>query len=621
MHSKSQLKKLCIAALGVVFGDIGTSPLYTMKETFAPSHGILPSTENILGILSLVFWSLSLVVLFKYIFFIMRADNNGEGGILSLLALVGYKGRGSLTTKLMTIGLVGAALLYADGMITPAISVLSAVEGLAVATPAFHPYVVPLTCFILVLLFLPQKHGTHRVGSVFGYVMILWFLTLAVTGGAWVIQAPQVLKAVNPYYAIQFFINNGMRAFFILSSVVLCITGAEALYADMGHFGRKPIRYAWIYLVYPALILNYFGQGSLFMIRGEEVIHNPFYSLVGGWFLYPLIGIATLATVIASQALISGAYSITHQAIQLGYLPRMTVVHTSRETEGQIYVPKVNFALMVACISLVLLFKDSSNLAAAYGIAVTGTMGITSILFYHYVRRYMGWSRLKAGLVLGTFLIVDLTFFSATLTKFMHGGWVPAVVALAIFLIMTTWKSGRRLLAKYMLSVSEPLNEFIEEVKQKKVPRVKGTAFFLTPNLNVAPPTLIHHLKHNQVLHERVALLSIVTEHVPDIPPSERVRSTELDIGFFQIIVRYGYMQEPNIPEILICCSSTGFQTKIDEVSFYIGKDTLLTTGTGKMSLWRKSLFAFLSRNARPATMYYEIPSDRVIELGSQIEV
>jgi len=625
--NSSQLKVLTLAALGVVYGDIGTSPLYAIKESFHHSHGLELAQQNVLGILSLVFWSLTLVVTIKYLMFILRADNHGEGGIMALLALVtpklqeGTQKRAKLA--IISIGLFGAALLYGDGIITPAISVLSAVEGLQVATPAFQPYVVPITVAILIGLFLFQSKGTAALGAIFGRIMLLYFVTIAAIGIPWIIRNPNVFEAIYPSYAWNFFLENGWHGFFVLGAVVLCITGGEALYADMGHFGKRPIRIGWFAIVLPALLLNYFGQGALILEKGADALKNPFFGLVSemNGAIYPLVALATLATVIASQALISGAFSLTQQAVQLGYFPRTFIRHTSRETEGQIYVPRVNFMLMVACVALVLSFRESSNLAAAYGIAVTGTMVITSVLFFVVARKLWNWSLLQSGSIVSFFLIVDLAFFGANIVKIKDGGWVPALIAASIFILMSTWKRGREALASILSEQAIPLQDFIDDVVQKKVARVKGTAVFMTLSRNVAPSVLLHHLKHNRSLHERVILLSVITEHTPDVSANQKVRVTELSHGFFKVTARYGYMESPDVSEILIFAMGAGLPIEIEKLSFYLGRESILPNGKTPMSLWRKKLFILFSRNSRPATEYFRLPPDQVIEVGAQISI
>jgi len=624
-HGHGDLLKLSLGAVGVVYGDIGTSPLYAIKECFSAPHGVAVNAANVLGILSLVFWSLVLVIVVKYTSFIMRADNHGEGGTMALLALInppdsanGPK-RSARVAVLVALGLFGTSLLYGDGMITPAISVLSAVEGLEVATPAVHRFVVPITLGILVGLFLMQKRGTAKVGAIFGPATLVWFVSIALAGLPWIVRRPEVLAALNPYHAAHFLVEQGRHAVGVLGSVVLCITGGEALYADMGHFGRKPIRLAWYAVVMPALFLNYFGQGALLLDRGA--VAHPFFGLVSGVFVYPLVAIATVAAVVASQAMISGAYSITQQAVQLGYWPRMTIRHTSGEAEGQIYIPEINTFLMVACLTLVVVAQRSSNLAAAYGIAVTGTMTITSLLFFRVARDRWGWSPLKAGALTCLFLSFDLTFFLANVVKIPQGGWLPILVAAALFAMMTTWKKGRAALGRFMIANTLPLDLFMADVRTTRPPRVKGTAVFMTGNPDGAPPVLLHHFKHNKVLHKQVVLLSVVTEHRPEVPESERITIRDMGDDFFQVTARYGFMQTPNVLDVIASCGRRGLTMAEGDTSFYLGRETLLTTGRADLSRWRKSLFAFLSRNARPANAFFQIPPNRVIELGTQVEL
>lgn len=619
------LLNLTIGALGVVYGDIGTSPLYAIKESFHPAHGIELSAPNILGILSLVFWSLTFVVTVKYLVFILRADNRGEGGIMALLGLVIplLKGREERTKSraIIFLGLFGAALLYGDGVITPAISVLSAVEGLQVATPAFQPVVIPITIGILVALFASQRRGTGQLGAIFGRTTFLWFLTLIATGLPWIFRQPSILRALNPLYAVEFFTTNGSHSFFVLGAVVLCITGGEALYADMGHFGKRPIRLGWSILVFPALLINYFGQGALVLEKGNAVIENTFYGLVDGWLVYPLVAIATAATIIASQALISGAFSLTQQAVQLGYFPRLTIQHTSRETEGQIYVPQVNFVLMIACLAIVLGYKESTNLAAMYGIAVTATMSITSILFFVVATSVWNWSLGKAASLVTLFLVIDLAFFGANVVKLHDGGWVPVAIATAIFAIMTTWKRGRKELSDAMMANAISLERFIEKVAKKRIHRVRGTAIFMTLSRNIAPSALIHHIRHNRAIHEHVVLLSVVTRNEPEVLQADRVRITSFPHGFSKVVAAYGYMESPDVSEILKACADAGLIISTERLSFYLGRESILPDGEAKMARWRKVLFIFLSKNARPATDYFKIPADRVIELGAQVQI
>ena len=629
VRSPKDLARLSLGALGVVYGDIGTSPLYAMKECFALPHGVAISLGNVLGILSLVFWALTLIVVVKYIGFVMRADNHGDGGILALLALVteqrSHPKRGETGHRrwitLVGLALFGAALLWADGMITPVISVLGALEGLDVATPIFRPWIVPLALAILVSLFVVQKRGTAGIGAVFGPLMLVWFASIAALGIPAIARHPEVLAAVNPVHALHFFRANGLHGFLILGSVVLCVTGSEALYADMGHFGRRPIRIAWFWMVFPALLANYFGQGALLLARGQEVVENPFYGLAPEWFLYPLVVIATLAAVIASQALISGAFSLAQQAIQLGFSPRMTIVHTSNEASGQIYVPEVNTILMIACVTLTLMFRKSGNLAAAYGIAVMGTMVITTILLFSVERRIWRWPLWQALALCAAFMIVDIPFLAANVVKIVSGGWVPLVVALGIYVLMTTWKRGRTAVRKHLAEGSLPLDYFLSRLEDYAPHRVKGTAVFMTSTMGVTPPILLHHFKHNKVLHEKVVLFTIVTEGIPEVPKRDRIQMRELQHGFSEVIAHYGFMQTPNVPLALRRAAEMGLEFDPGAVSYFLGRETLLTTGKSGMANWRKNLFVYLARNARPANTFFRIPPNRVIELGAQVEL
>ena len=644
-HSKGSMAKLAFGALGVVFGDIGTSPLYALKECFAvhetseavhnasPEAGaiadaahqasfIAPSPDNVMGLLSLFFWAMTLVVTIKYVVFINRADNGGEGGILALLALVLPKKGSPKMPALILAGLFGAALLYADGILTPAISVLSAVEGLegieALRGQLDRTVILAISCGILCALFLVQRRGTAKVGAAFGYVMVVWFSTIALLGIRQIVHHPDVLAAVNPYYAVRFFFQNHWTGFFVLGSVVLCITGGEALYADMGHFGRRPITLAW-YGVFPALILNYFGQGAL-LLEHPEMREDSFFALTHGSYERVFVVIvATMATVIASQALISGAFSLTRQGIQLGYLPRLEIRHTSSDNEGHIYVPEVNWLLMIACLMLVLAFRTSSAMAAAYGIAVTGTMAITTILFYVVTQKW--WGTAKAAFVCGFMLIIDLAFFSANFVKLLSGGWIPLVIAACILAMMTTWKLGRERVGKFLKDRSEPLDQFLDEVDAADPVRVKGTAVFMTSTSVGTPPVLLHHYKHNQVLHEQVVLLSIVTDDVPHVSSKNRVNVERLREGFFRVTAHYGFMQIPKVTDILKECDKRGLKTHASTTSYYLGREKLVVTRNPGMSTWRKYLFSFLSKNARPATDFFKLPPDRIVEMGMQLEL
>ncbi|HTS89759.1 MAG TPA: potassium transporter Kup [Gemmatimonadales bacterium] len=623
-----RLAALALAALGVVYGDIGTSPLYALKECFNPQHGIPPDRDNVLGIVSLILWSLNFVVSYKYIAQVMRADNRGEGGILALLALVAGSPR-RRRRALILFGLFGAALLYGDGVITPAISVLGAIDGLSFATPLFQAWVVPLTAGILIGLFLVQRRGTGGIGVFFGPVMILWFTCLAGLGIGGIVREPTVLRAVNPWYAIDFFARDGARGFFILGAVVLVLTGGEALYADLGHFGRRPIRLAWFGLVLPALMLNYFGQAAL-LLGTPQAAANPFYALVPRPLLYPMVAVATVATIVASQALISGAFSLTQQAVQLNYCPRVTIIHTSAREPGQIYVPEVNLGLMVACLWLVLTFRTASNLAAAYGIAVTGTMTITTILFGMVALERWGWKRWQVIGLCGLFLVVDLAFFSANIIKFAEGGWFPIFVAILVFTLMTTWNRGRARLTAILEESSLPMALFLEDVSKQLPVRVPGTAVFMTSELRGAPPVLLHHVKHNKVLHEQVILLSVQTEDVPYVSEDERISFEDFGQRFYGVTARYGFMESPDVMAVLRCLRDRGLEIRPSDTTFYLGRETLIARpdqkripsgAPPKLAFWRKKLFIFMSRNARPATSFFNIPPNRVVELGAQIQI
>jgi KUP system potassium uptake protein len=626
MPTGSALAKLALGALGVVYGDIGTSPLYALKECFAGSHGVAPTPENVLGVVSLVFWSMTFVVTFKYLSFVMRADNRGEGGILALLALVARKGSTKVSRRvLLMMGIFGAALLYGDGVITPAISVLGAVEGVTVAAPALSHFVVPVTVLILALLFAIQKRGTATVGAVFGPVMLLWFLAIAVLGFRGVLIEPGILRAFSPAHAVGFFARHGSHGFLVLGAVVLVLTGGEALYADMGHFGKRPIRVAWLAVVMPALLLNYLGQGGL-LLRDPSAAVNPFYLLAPAWALYPMIAIATAAAIVASQALISGAFSLTRQAVQLGYSPRVTIRHTSSVEIGQIYIPEVNWGLGVSCVALVLGFKSSSALAAAYGIAVTGTMMITTLLFHRVVRDLWGWPLWKAAPLSALFMLVDATFFGANLVKVEEGGWFPLVAAAAVFTLLSTWKKGREILALQMKEAGLPLELFLAEIARKNPTRVPGTAVFMTGNMGNVPPVLLHHLKHNKVLHERVVLVSLLTEEIPNVRDPERVAVRELGSGFHQVIARYGFMETPDVPAMLDSIPrrllpGPKLEFKPMDTTYFLGRETLLPTGSSRMATWRKRLFIVMSRNAQTASAFFGLPPNRVVEMGAQIQL
>jgi KUP system potassium uptake protein len=614
------LRVLALGALGVVYGDIGTSPLYAIRECFSGEHGVAPTEANVLGVLSLVVWALVLVIVVKYLTFIMRADNRGEGGILALLALQSGVRSPRWTRIAGFLGLFGAGLLYGDGAITPAISILGAVEGLEVATPALAVAVVPITVVILIGLFAVQRYGTGRIGAVFGWVMLLWFVSIAAAGVVAVLRQPSVVEAVSPLHAVAFFREHGLVAFLLLGSVVLVVTGGEALYADMGHFGVRPIRIAWYAVVMPALVLNYFGQGAV-LIESRGAVENSFYALAPGNWLYLMVVLATLAAIIASQALISGAYSLTRSAVQLGYFPRVHIVHTSGETEGQIYIPEINWLLMVACLALVFAFRSSGNLAAAYGIAVTGTMAMTSILFYGVARGVWHWSRARAGSLVAAFLVVDLAFFGANLTKIAQGGWVPLAVGAALFVVMTTWRLGRIELARVFAESTLPVGLFLDDVRRTGLLRVPGTAVFMTSNADGIPPVLLHHVKHNKMLHEQIVLLSITTAQVPTVPFGKNFEVEELGEGFYKIVLHFGFLQDMNVPEALARIDRCGFPFKMMETSFFLSRQTPLASNVHGMAIWREKLFAWMMRNAESPMEFFGLPPNRVVEMGSQVKI
>jgi KUP system potassium uptake protein len=633
-----RLALLSLTALGIVYGDIGTSPLYALQQCFtSKEHTIPPTTANVYGVLSLIVWLLVLVVAVKYLVFIMRADNRGEGGILALLALLLQQERRSMSRRrivLVGLGLFGAALLYGDGMITPVISVLGAIEGLNVVTPAFQSMIVPISVLVLLLLFLVQRFGTGRVGTAFGPIMCLWFLTIGGLGIWEVAKEPRILAALNPLHGLSFFVENGRVGFLTLGAVVLAVTGAEALYADMGHFGKRPIRLAWFALVMPALLLNYFGQGAV-LLRNPAAVANPFYFLAPRSLLIPLVVLATTAAVIASQALISGAFSLTRQAVQLGYSPRVTILHTSRSEAGQIFVPEINNILMIGCIVLVVAFGSSQAIGAAYGIAVTGTMAITSLLFAVVARSRWNWSLAHVLPIMLAFLTIDISLFAANVIKIWYGGWVPIAIAIGVFTLMSTWKTGRYLLTKTLNAGALPLDLFLGDVARRKPPRVPGTAVFMTSSNEAVPVVLLHHLKHNKVLHEQVILMSVVTHEVPEVHAADRVSVEKLDHGFYRVTAGYGFMESPNVPEILQHARDFGIKAKRNDTTFYLGRERVIVAD-GKsrtesrrppegiplptMSRWRKKLFVIMSRNARSATEFFGIPPNRVVELGAQVE-
>jgi KUP system potassium uptake protein len=618
---KTALHTMALAALGVVFGDIGTSPLYTMKEVFSVGHHpLLLNPANMYGILSLITWALIMIVSVKYVGFIMRADNRGEGGIMALLALASRNAEGNKKKQrnIMFLGILGACMFYADGMITPAISVLSAVEGLEVAAPHMHTFIVPITLVVLFGLFWAQSKGTEIVGAFFGPVMLLWFGTLAVLGVINIAHDATILRALNPIYAVHFFTSQPWIAFVALGAVVLAVTGAEALYADMGHFGRFPIRLAWFGFVLPALLLNYFGQGAL-ILHDANAVKNPFYLLAPEWALFPLIGLATVATVIASQAVITGAFSVSRQALLLGYLPRMHVSHTSESEEGQIYMPRVNWGIMLGVMALVLAFRSSGNLAAAYGIAVTGDMVITSLLAAVVFHEIWRWSKLKTAMLVSLFLVVDLAFFSANVLKIPDGGWVPLLIGTIIFVLMLTWKTGRSLLIKKVKSEAMAIEPFIEAVGAHPPPRVPGTALFMTPNPEGVPHAMLHNLKHNKVLHEKVVILTVKFMDFPHTNMEERVSVEALPYEFYRVTMRYGFKDEPDLPRDLPLCSKYGLEFDAMDTSYFIGKEILIASKKSDMAFWRKKVFIGLFRTAETITNQFKLPPNRVVELGSQL--
>ncbi|MGB5208474.1 MAG: potassium transporter Kup [Azonexus sp.] len=615
-----RLAVLALAALGVVYGDIGTSPLYAVKEVFAGNHPIPVTEANIFGSLSLFFWALIIVVSIKYVSFIMRADNRGEGGIMALIALAlrEVQDKPKQAKAVMIVGILGAAMFYGDGMVTPAISVLSAVEGLEVATPAFKPFVIPITIVVLFGLFYIQRHGTALVGNFFGPVMVLWFSTLALLGLSNIVAHPAILHALNPLYGVEFLFDNKAMALVAMGNVVLAVTGAEALYADMGHFGRKPIQRAWFAFVLPALVLNYFGQGAL-IYADPEAAKNPFFLSAPEWALYPLVGLATVATVIASQAVISGAFSVTRQAMQLGFVPRMEVQQTSEKEQGQIYLPAVNWALMLAVMILVLGFRSSNNLAAAYGIAVTGDMVITSLLATVVVARGWGWGWARASALFACFLVVELMFLAANILKIPDGGWFPLVAGMGTFILMTTWKRGRLLLAERLEGERLELSPFLESLAASMPTRVAGTSVFLNADPNGVPHALLHNLMHNKVVHERVVLVSAQFFDVPYVPDVDRVEVHQLHDNFWSVIIQYGFKDEPDIPLALSMCADAGLEFNALDTTYFIGRETLIPRLNSEMAFWREKLFVAMFRNGGSATTFFKIPSNRVVELGTQV--
>src|SRR5262245_44403048 len=614
---------LTLTALGVVYGDIGTSPLYAIRECFFGSHSVGPTHENVLGVLSLVLYALLLVISVKYTSLVMRADNQGEGGILSLTALLPSRNgtrNGLNYSFLVALGIIGASLLCGEGMITPAVSIMSAIEGLQVATPLFSAWVVPISVAILVVLFLIQRHGTHRVGGLFGPVMVMWFLTITILGFRWIVRAPEVLMAFDPRHAVSFFVEHGWHGFAVLGAVVLVVTGAEALYADMGHFGRRPIRVAWFGLVLPALLINYFGQGALVLISGESAT-QPFFMMASSWALLPLVALSTAAAIIASQALISGAFSLTRQAIQLGYAPRLDIQHTSSMTMGQVYVPQVNWFLAICTVLITIGFQSSSALAAAYGIAVTGTMVITTILLSVVAIERWNWP--KAAVVCGAviFLAVDLSLFGANLVKILQGGWLPLVIGVLLFTLMTTWKTGRKLVAERLTARAFPLEGFMAAVSSDPPTRVSGTAVFMTAQPRGTPPALAHNLRYNKILHEHVIVLTVRTSHTPYVPPDEQVEVQSLGLGVYNVRVQYGFMQDPDVPSALLKARELGVELDAEDLTYFLGRETIIVTKRPGMATWREKLFVIMARDAVRATASFHLPRERVVEVGVQVEM
>lgn len=615
------LMTLAMGALGVVYGDIGTSPLYAFRECFAVHYGhrIAPNAGNVLGILSLICWSLVVVISIKYLGFVMRADNRGEGGILALMSLVrpkASKRRGFL----IALGLFGSALLYGDGMITPAISVLGAMEGLDVATPMFSHLIVPLTVIILIALFMLQKRGTARVGAVFGPVMMVWFVILAVLGIDNILRSPRVLEAINPVHAIGFLTEHKTAGFLVLGAVFLVVTGGEALYADMGHFGARPIRLAWFFVVFPSLLLNYLGQGAL-LLRDPRAIANPFFHMAPGWALYPLVVLSTGAAVIASQAVISGSYSLTRQAVQLGYLPRIRIRHTSAREIGQIYIPSVNWLLMLCAIGLVIGFEKSTNLAGAYGVAVTATMGITTLLLAIVARERWQWTLFESITFAVPFLIIDMAFFGANIVKVMEGGWFPLLVGVIVFTLMATWRRGRIILTQRVTETAITEEDFLRDLAAKRIPRVPGTAIFMSRNDAGIPTALLHNLKHNKVVHERVVLLTVDIEETPTLSEEERYAWRELGNGVYRLTVRFGFMEEPDLPGLLDRLGPKPLSFPRMATSYFLGREVLIPTKRRGMAIWREHLFSWMNRNSASASTFFGLPPNQVIELGAQVEM
>lgn len=618
-NNKKNLLRLGLASLGVVFGDIGTSPLYALRECFHGEHAMAVTNGNIFGVLSLIFWSLIIIISIKYLILILKADNRGEGGILALMELVLPGKKGKKYLFMLTIGLFGAALLYGDGMITPAISVLSAIEGLGIATPFFEPYIIPITIAILLGLFLFQKRGTHGVGMIFGPIILVWFATLAVLGLNAIFRNTSILNALNPYYAVNFFRINGLEGIKVLGAVFLVVTGGEALYADMGHFGRKPIRISWFYIVLPCLVLNYFGQGAL-LLEDHTAAVNPFYHLAPEWALYPLVFLAALATVIASQAVISGAFSLTYQAMQLGFMPRFKVVHTSAAERGQIYIPQLNWMLFIATVGLVVFFRTSSNLAAAYGVAVSTTMVITTLLAFVAMTKLWKWNLFLAGGITVFFLLIDSSFFTANILKVPDGGWFPLIVAGLIYYMMSTWAKGKRMMKIQLQKVTDPVDRFIRGYKSKAEHTVKGTAVYLSSDSKHIPPTLVFNLQHNRILHENIIILTVKYLSVPYVDLSHNVEVVQLDGNMHQVLIFYGYMDTPDVPYALSLVNDRNLHID-DSTTYFLGRESVVITENTGMHPFREALFEFMSRNSIRATRYFNLPNERVFEIGSQIRL
>jgi KUP system potassium uptake protein len=618
-----RLARLSLAALGVVFGDIATSPIYAIRECFHGEYGIEASPANVMGILSLMFWALVLIVGLKYLTFVFRADNRGEGGVIALTALIRGHGRPPEKPKglgIVALGLFAACLLYGDGMITPAISVLSAVEGIGIITPVFGPYVIPLTVVILVALFLIQRHGTARVGGLFGPVILIWLCFLAVTGAWQVVQTPGVLMALLPVHALRFLLLNKLHGLVVLGAVFLVVTGTEALYADMGHFGARPIRLTWFVIVFPALVLNYFGQGALLMHHPEATPH-PFYAMVPAWAMVPTVVLATLATIIASQAVISGAFSLTRQAIQLGYLPRLNIRHTSVSQIGQIYVAPVNWMLMVCTIALVAGFQTSSKLAAAYGVAVTSTMIITSTLHHIVARQRWHWSLAWCAPLTGLFLLVDVPFFVANISKIFHGAWFPLAIGAMFFTLMLTWADGRRILSGKLRAIMPPVHQFVVDLASRPPNRIEGDAVFLTGNRYAVPVALVKNVRHNRVVHNRTILLHFRVEDVPRVPNLEKIQTEKLGSGFHRLVARFGFMEDPQLATVLTLAKAQGLDLNLDTTTFFIGRENIVIAENSALARWRANLFIFMSRNAADATSFFSLPAERVMEVGVRLAI